>query len=108
DAIHPHEQVPFGGFVMASAAAGDGVQNEPPRDVAVRARAASSASAVVVTSASMRERAVFIGGSLFGTPLGHLRRYTLILLQYFRHCIATVERREASVPRHSKLPIAGA
>jgi hypothetical protein len=33
-----------------------------------------------------------------GTPLGHSRRYPLISLNYFRDCIATVERREASVP----------
>ena len=36
----------------------------------------------------------------FGTPLGYLRNYALILLHYFRHSIATVERREASVPRY--------
>jgi hypothetical protein len=39
------------------------------------------------------------GRSLFGTPLGYLRRNTLLLLQYFHLCIATVCR-EASVPRH--------
>ena len=35
-----------------------------------------------------------------GTPLGHSRRYALISFHYFRQGIATVERREASVPRH--------
>jgi hypothetical protein len=35
-----------------------------------------------------------------GTLLGHPRRYPLISLHYFRCDIATVERREASVPRH--------
>src|SRR6516164_8628496 len=35
-----------------------------------------------------------------GTPLGHSRRYALISFHYFRRSIATVERREASVPRH--------
>ena len=35
-----------------------------------------------------------------GTPLGHSRRYPLISFHYFRQGIATVERREASVPRH--------
>src|SRR5262245_41050929 len=42
---------------------------------------------------------------LFGTPLGYLRHYRLMLLHYFRRRIATVERREASVPRHGKLPV---
>jgi len=37
---------------------------------------------------------------LFGTLLGHSRHHQLILLHYFHHSIATVERREASVPRH--------
>src|SRR5262245_27098182 len=37
---------------------------------------------------------------LFGTPLGYFRHYRLMLLHYFCRRIATVERREASVPRH--------
>ena len=36
---------------------------------------------------------------LFGTLLGHWRYDPLISLHYFRFIIATVERREASVPR---------
>ena len=38
--------------------------------------------------------------ALAGTPLGHSDRDTLKSLSYFRNNIATVERREASVPRH--------
>jgi hypothetical protein len=38
-----------------------------------------------------------------GTPLGHSRRYPLISFRYFRRGIATVERREASVPRHKRV-----
>jgi hypothetical protein len=38
-----------------------------------------------------------------GTPLGHSRRYALISFHYFRRSIATVERREASVPRHKRV-----
>jgi hypothetical protein len=38
-----------------------------------------------------------------GTPLGHSRRYPLISFHYFRRSIATVERREASVPRHKRV-----
>ena len=38
--------------------------------------------------------------ALAGTPLGHSDRDTLKSLSYFRNNIATVERREARVPRH--------
>jgi hypothetical protein len=39
--------------------------------------------------------------------LGHSGRYRLISLHYLRHSIATVERREASVPGAAQTPAAG-
>ena len=39
---------------------------------------------------------------LSGTLLGHSPHQALISLYYFRYRIATVERREASVPRHGR------
>src|SRR5262245_35208355 len=80
---------------MASAAPGDGVQNEPPRDIAVRARAASSASAVVVMSASMRERAVFIGSMSVLDTIGTLPPFSIEIVKLFRPVYCCVMGRKA-------------
>ena len=68
DANHPHEQLPFGGLGDGSAAPCDGVQNEPEEISRAGHEppgpggfGTGSVSAVVVTSAGMRERAVLIG-----------------------------------------------
>src|SRR5262249_5408447 len=89
---------------MASAAPGDGVQNEPlaispcghePPGPGGFGTGSGSVSAVVVTSASMRERAVFIGSISVWDTIGTLAPGFSEIVTLFRPVYCCVMGRKA-------------
>jgi hypothetical protein len=96
-AVQPHGQVPFGGFTMASAAPGDGVQNEPlarepcghePPGPDGFGTGSGSTSAVVAASASTRESAAFIASFSVLDTIGTLAARSIEIIGAFSlaHC----------------------
>ena len=83
---------------MASEAPGDGVQNEPlamPPGPGGFGTGGGSVSAVVVTSANMRERAVFIGSISVWDTIGTLLPSGIEIVTLFRLVYCCVMGRKA-------------